>query len=153
MDNKMVMIFGGIIVACFLAFGAMFFMMWSKINEINNKASMPPAQAAEGGVLKKMGPIYTLESFIVNLDDPKLRKYLRLTMDLELIDEKSLATVEERLPQIRDSILTILPSKEYGEITTVEGKSALRTELIKSVNSFFDRETVVNIYFTEFVIQ
>jgi flagellar protein FliL len=104
-------------------------------------------------VARKMGPIFSLDSFIVNLDDPKLRKYLRITIDLEIIDDKSIPTVQARLPQIRDSILTILPSKRYEEITTVEGKNALRAELIGCINEFFGRELITNIYFSEFVIQ
>lgn len=154
MNNKLVMIFGGVIVACFIAFGAMFFMMWSKINDLNARASSSTEPGAEEkATMRKMGPVYNMESFIVNLDDPKLRKYLRLTMDLELVDEKALTEIEQRLPQMRDAILTILPSKKYEEITTVAGKNALRAELLTAVNSFFEKEVITSVYFTEFVIQ
>ena len=154
MNNKLVIILGGVIVACLIAFGAMFFMMWSKINELNMKANSSGDTGSEDKpIVHKMGPIYNMESFIVNLDDPKLRKYLRLTMDLELVDEKALPVIEQRLPQMRDAILTILPSKRYEEITTVAGKNALRAELLTAVNSFFEKEVVTSVYFTEFVIQ
>ena len=154
MNNKVVIILGGVIVACFIAFGAMFFMMWSQINDLNMKANSSTDPGLEDkSVTRHMGPIYSMESFIVNLDDPKLRKYLRITMDLELVDEKALSTIEERLPQMRDAILTILPSKHYEEITTVAGKNALRAELLTAMNSFFEKEIVTSVYFTEFVIQ
>ena len=154
MNNKIVIILAGVLIACLIGFGAMFYMMWSKINQMNQNPGNPEEAAAKAAMEeKKMGPIQSLDPFIVNLDDPKLRKYLRVTMDLELMDDKSLALITQRLPQIKDAILSILPSKHYEEITTVEGKSALRIELIKAVNSFFDKEQVKNIYFTEFVIQ
>ena len=154
MNNKLVIILGGVIIACFIAFGAMFFMMWSKINDLNMKANSTADPGAEDKeITRKMGPIYSLESFIVNLDDPKLRKYLRLTMDLELVDEKALPIIEQRLPQMRDAILTILPSKHYEEITTVAGKNTLRVELLTAMNSFFEKEIITSVYFTEFVIQ
>ncbi|MBU4316020.1 MAG: flagellar basal body-associated FliL family protein [Proteobacteria bacterium] len=154
MNNKLVIILAGVLIACLIGFGAMFYMMWSKINQMNQKPGNPDeAVAKEVLEAKKLGPIQSLEPFIVNLDDPKLRKYLRVTIDLELTDTKSVQLITDRLPQIKDAILSILPSKHYEEITTVEGKSALRIELIKAVNSFFDKEQVKNIYFTEFVIQ
>ena len=156
MNNKLVIILAGVLIACLIGFGAMFYMMWSKINQMNQKPGNPDeAEAVAKELLesKKMGPIQSLEPFIVNLDDPKLRKYLRVTMDLELMDTKSVQLITDRLPQIKDAILSILPSKHYEEITTGEGKSALRNELIKAVNAFFDKEQVRNIYFTEFVIQ
>jgi flagellar FliL protein len=154
MNNKLVIILAGVLFVCLIGFGAMFYMMWSKINQMDKINEDPVKAEAEKAVEdKKIGPIHSLAPFIVNLDDPKLRKYLRLTMDFELIDAKSLEAVNQRLPQIRDSILTILPSKHYEEITTVEGKTALRIELIKAVNSLFSKEQIKNIYFTEFVIQ
>jgi flagellar FliL protein len=154
MNNKFAMILGAVVIVCLIAFGAMFFMMWSKINEMNVKAATADGQKGEEAVVaRKMGPIYSMPSFIVNLDDPKLRKYLRLTMDMEITDDKTLVEFEGKLPQIRDAVLTILPSNRYEEITTVAGKNALRTELLAAANSFFGKETVVNIYFTEFVIQ
>lgn len=89
----------------------------------------------------------------MNLDNPKYRKYLRVTMDIELADETNKEEVEERLPQIRDSILTILPSKHYDEVITIDGKNRLRKEIQAALNSFFNKEIITNIYFTEFVIQ
>ena len=154
MNNKMVIILVAVLTVCLVGFGAMFFLMWSKINQLSAKTGVTEEQKVdEKAVVKKMGPIFALETFIVNLDDPKLRKYLRVTMDLELVDDKSLPILEGRLPQIRDAILSILPSKRYEEITTVEGKNALRSELLTTANGFFNQEVIINIYFKEFVIQ
>ena len=153
MNNKMMMMMIGVVCLLLVAFGAMMFMMWSKMSSLESMANATGEESSETGEKKEIGPIYSLESFIVNLDDPKYRKYLRVTMDLELRTEEKIGEVEDRLPQIRDCVLTILPAKQYEQVTTVEGKNALRKEIQTALNAFFDKEIITNIYFTEFVIQ
>jgi flagellar FliL protein len=74
-------------------------------------------------------------------------------MDLELAASTDAGTLSERLPQVRDSILMILPSKQFDEIASMEGKIALRDEIMDKLNSLFARTVVTNIFFTEFVVQ
>ena len=47
----------------------------------------------------------------------------------------------------------ILPTKEFEDINSVEGKIALRDEIITKLNSFSKDAIITNIYFVEFVIQ
>jgi flagellar basal body-associated protein FliL len=47
----------------------------------------------------------------------------------------------------------ILPSKRFEEIASMEGKTALRDEIINKLNSLFPRTVITNIFFTEFVVQ
>jgi flagellar FliL protein len=94
-----------------------------------------------------------LETFIVNLADEERSRYLRITMDLELVEATDSEKLNQRLPQIRDRILMILPSKRFEEIASMEGKTALRDEIINKLNSLFPRAVVTNIFFTEFVVQ
>jgi flagellar FliL protein len=47
----------------------------------------------------------------------------------------------------------ILPSKQFEEIASMEGKMALRDEIIARLNSLFSKKVVTNIFFTEFVVQ
>jgi flagellar FliL protein len=90
---------------------------------------------------------------IVNLADHGGKRYLRVTMALELSDPEAATTIESRLPQVRDAILMILPTKTYDEVSTTEGKIALRSEVMEKINSLMTKGRVNNIYFTEFVVQ
>jgi flagellar FliL protein len=89
----------------------------------------------------------------VNLADHGGKRYLRVTMALELSEPEAQTTIESRLPQIRDAILMILPTKKYDDISTTEGKIALRNELMENINGLMTKGHVNNIYFTEFVVQ
>lgn len=130
-----------------------FFMMWGKLSEINTQA--PPTANIENGQnqMAQLGPLFSLETFIVNLADEERSRYLRVTMDLELVEETDTEKLNQRLPQVRDRILMILPSKRFEEVASVDGKTALRDEIIGKLNSLFPRTVITNIFFTEFVVQ
>jgi flagellar FliL protein len=74
-------------------------------------------------------------------------------MDLELGSPGLEAEVTKRLPQVRDSILMILPSKRFDDISSVEGKIALRDEILEKLNGLLTLGKITNIYFKEFVVQ
>jgi flagellar FliL protein len=100
-----------------------------------------------------IGPIYPMETFIVNLLDPHGKRFLKARLSLELDNELAIAEVERRLPQFRDSILTMLASKMYKDIIQLEGKYQLRAEMMMMLNRYLNSGKIKNIYFTEFIIQ
>lgn len=99
------------------------------------------------------GTMFPIESFIVNLAGSEGKRFLKVTIDLELNKEEAAEEVKTRLPQVKDSILVLLSSKTFEEVYTVQGKFKLRDEIISRTNSFLKTGKVKNIYFTEFVIQ
>ena len=100
-----------------------------------------------------IGPILTLDTFIVNLLGDRGKKYLKVKVELELDSEKTTAEINLRLPQIRDSILTMLSSKSNEDINTLEGKFQLRAEIIATINQYLKTGKIKNVYFTDFIIQ
>jgi flagellar protein FliL len=153
MSKKAIIILTSVAIVFMALVGGGFFMMWTKIASLT-----PPEEAVadnpEGAEeAPAVGEMFPLDSFVVNLADAGGKRYLRTTMQLELAPEEHKETIEQRLPQIRDVVLTILPTKEFKDIRTVEGKAALRTEIMGRLNEILNGNGVANIYFTEFVIQ
>lgn len=108
---------------------------------------------SDGATKQDIGPIYPLDIFIVNLMEADGKRYLKLKLDLELNNEEVKLEVEKRLPQIRDSILTLLSGKSFDDIHTLEGKFLLRTEVISMLNQHLKTGKITNVYFTEFIVQ
>ena len=132
--------------------GAGFFILWNKISQV----PVDPSKVAEMAVEEDenvIGPLYPLDTMIVNLSDDGGKRYLRVTMALELSDPESVDTIESRLPQIRDAVLMILPTKTYDDVSTTDGKIALRNQVMEKINTLMTKGRVNNIYFTEFVVQ
>jgi flagellar FliL protein len=94
---------------------------------------------------------YKMEPFLVNLADPGRLRYLKVTLHVETNQKGE--EFQKRLPQSRDSVLTLLSSKKSRDLMTSEGKNALREEIKEKMNQLLVETKVRNIYFTEFVIQ
>jgi flagellar FliL protein len=153
MSNKLIFLVVAVLLVLTIGLAAGFFMMWNKLSALSTQANV--AVTSENGKAQAaaLGPLYSLDTFIVNLADAGRSRYLRVTMDLELAQSADAGKLNERLPQVRDSILMILPSKQFDDIAGMEGKIALRDEILAKLNSLFGYNVVTNIFFTEFVVQ
>jgi flagellar protein FliL len=63
------------------------------------------------------------------------------------------SALDSRRPIIDDAVMTALSSKRFNDIATIKGKQALKEELITAINKALGVPGVLNVYFTEFVVQ
>lgn len=119
------------------------------------KAAGQGETEAKHGVAKAGSPgtIYDVDPFIVNLADTPEVRYLKLTVKLELESQEASAELASRVPQLRDTILVLLTSKDAASIRTPQGKFELRAEITQRVNSLLPKPGVRAAYFTDFVVQ
>ncbi len=116
------------------------------------------------------GLMFDTGTKIVNLADPGGRRYLKISVVLEFAPhevEFYTLTGEERLaalttfgeemsakkPIVDDLLNTLLSSKTFEQIYTVEGKEALRQDIVARINALLPHEHLMYVYFTEFVVQ
>ena len=99
------------------------------------------------------GVMFDVEPFIVNLSDAQEVRYLKITVKLELETQEAATELTSRTPQLRDSILVLLTSKDSVSIRTTQGKFQLRDEITQRVNSLMRKPAVRTAYFTDFVVQ
>lgn len=92
-----------------------------------------------------------LEPFILNLAEHG--RFLKLTIQLELSDAATQPTVTERIPQLRDAIITLVSSKSAESLSSPEGKFLLKDEILLRANQAIGKDVFKNLYFTEFVMQ
>lgn len=108
---------------------------------------------AKPGAAPSPGAMFDLEPFIVNLADSPEIRYLKLTVKLEVENETGVADLSARVPQVRDTILILLSSKDSSTIRTPQGKFQLRDEITQRVNGLLPKPAVRSAYFTDFVVQ
>ena len=145
----MKLILGVFLVLILLAGGALVL----KSGLISGGGGAAEAVPTQEGTTTDIGPIYPLETFIVNLADPRGKKYLKAKLELELDNPFVVQEIDQRLPQFRDTILTILSSKSFEDIRQLEGKYQLRAEVMSMLNQYLTSGEITNIYFTEFIVQ
>ena len=151
MSNKLIFLIVAVLLVVTLGLAGGFFMMWNKLSALNTQ-SYAAAQNQQVQTAA-LGKLFPLDTFIVNLADQERSRYLRVTMDLELLAPADSEKLNQRLPQVRDRILMLLPSKRFADIASTEGKTALRDEMIGKLNGLFPENVITNIFFSEFVVQ
>jgi flagellar FliL protein len=99
--------------------------------------------------------VFPLESFVVNLADKTGlgKRYLKVTVALEVNDENKKKRVEEHTAELRDTVLLLLSSQSFREISTMDGKLELKQALLSRINRALGGAVVRKLYFTEFVVQ
>lgn len=112
-----------------------------------------PAAAAKGAGGTELGETLKLEPFVVNINDRERDRYLKLKAELEVSSPEVAASVSKRLPLVRDVVITLLSSKSFEEIRTIEGKNFLREEIVVRLNAMLSAGAVRRVFFTEFVVQ
>lgn len=116
------------------------------------------------------GIMFNMTTKIINLVDPAGRKYIRLTVVLEFAPDNPEWTsmkaeeqtayltafekkINDRMPIMDDTIITLLSSKSYEQLYTADGKEALRLEVMRDVQERMPDFKLIYAYFTEFVVQ
>ena len=148
-----IMIGAGVLVLLIgLGVGAFFFL----------KKEPPPPEDKDPGqevpvpdIQKKseIGPMVNIDEFIVNIISADVSHYVKASLTVELTNEEVKGEVEQRMPQVRDSVLLLIGNKTYEELQDLQGKRQLKAELTSKINSFLQTGKVKSIYFTNFVVQ
>ena len=133
-------------------FGLVNMILGSVLSSSNATEKAAPA---EEGAAAPTAPstTVTVQPFVVNLSNPVGSKHIRLSMDLEMIDEKAATQINQEMVKVRDSIILLLSSKTYADLAPMEGKLQLKSEIVERVNLILGGPKVVKVYFTDMIFQ
>jgi flagellar FliL protein len=138
-------------------------LSWFLLSRVMPAATAPAssnqADAARKDSIAKIlenGAVVPLEPFVVNLADPEIARYLRINISLMVDDKDKIAAVIENQAlqlKVRDVILQTLTQKTSRDLIGEDGKNQLRKEIQERVDVYFREPKLVDVMFTEFVIQ
>jgi len=177
--KKKLIIIGGAGLLLLIILGVAAFFLLKKDPDAEKKHGEEPTaevHAPELNPSATIGPMIEIKEFIVNIISENERHYVKASLTIELVSghgaagggdskgggghgggdgAKDPATeeVNQRMPQIRDSILLLIGNKTYEELQDLQGKKQLKAELISKLNSILHKGKVKDIYFTDFVVQ
>jgi flagellar FliL protein len=101
---------------------------------------------------RSSGQVLSLPPITVNLSDGGGRRYLKLGMEVEVNADVS-AQIKAQSARIRDAIIMLLAGKTYNDIATPDGKVLLKAEIAARLNQIFGAQRVIQVYFTNFVVE
>jgi len=90
---------------------------------------------------------------LVNVAGTAGTRYLVSTMSLVGKTQEFKDNVERNDPQLRDAAASILGSKTLADVDKPGMRNIIRAELISGFNDILGKESVIDIYLTEFAIQ
>jgi len=105
------------------------------------------------GAEKEVSLIVPVDTIVVNLSGSNGRRYLKAKMNLEAKDGEVKKLIETKSVQIKDRLISILSSKTLEDIDGLEAQENLRKEIKDAVDVVLKVEGVLQVYFTEFVVQ
>lgn len=161
--NKMLIIIIAAVVGLLLIIGVVVAIL------LMSGGDEPPPQAAGGApaaggnpalnmraggqTYLSIGPTYAFDQIIVNLASQSGRRYLKTTINAELSSDNLMVELDTKKPAIRDTMISVLSSKTFEEISTAKGKENLKNELVERINESLVDGKIVNLFFTDFAIQ
>ena len=101
---------------------------------------------------KPKSNLFELQPFVANLADPRVARYLRVQLQLEMDENIKEEELKRKTAEIRDVVLSILNSKRENEILSTQGKDFLKKEILSSVNESLSTGKVKAVLFTEFLV-
>ncbi|MDB2562612.1 flagellar basal body-associated protein FliL [Sulfurimonas sp.] len=119
----------------------------------SKRSSASASSMEDSRQLTDIGILYPLDTFTVNLKSDAGRRYLKVTMSLELEGDELSLELDAKTAVLRDRIIRILSSKTLEEISSKKGKGKVSSQVMDTLNSMISDGEIKGIYFTEFVIQ
>jgi flagellar FliL protein len=123
-----------------------------------NQNAHPGGAAGKAKAEPAKPPVFVmLDPFTVNLQAEAGEQFLQVAFTLQVTDQAEVDLIKLYMPQVRSRLLLMLSSKKASEISTLEGKKKLSTDIAALVNQPFAPNGkplgVSNVFFTSFVIQ
>jgi flagellar FliL protein len=127
-------------------------------------AQRAAVQKAEATVPVTMRNI-VLEPLLVNLSDAGGSSYLRVALTLRVADvadrkaaaksEKSEGDkgVDDAIPEVRDTVLSVLGRQTAEELLSADGKENLKAELKTALAKHNSDLKLTDVFFTDFLVQ
>lgn len=101
----------------------------------------------------EVGPVTSLDPFIVNLNEPEATRYLKATFELEVSDADVVGELEKQKRPVRDEVLRYLSSLSVADTQGEAGKAKIQQEVVARIDKQLGGNKVHRLFFVEFVIQ
>ena len=102
---------------------------------------------------KDVKQVIEIQPFILNLADVEESRYLRLAVSIGIGGETESKPEPLFTARLRNALLAVLMTKTSQEVLSIEGKIALRKELLKAAQRVIKEPEIETIYITELIVQ
>jgi flagellar protein FliL len=152
---KKLALYGGILIGqAALAFALAHFVILPRLPDsgiADSLAALEPVEEVEEA--GERGTIIMMEDVIVNLVDEEGTHFLKVATGLEFSESKLEAEITERMPELRGLVIDHFSSRSVAEVVRRDGRERVKRELLDDFNSRLTQGQLLNLYFSDFVVQ
>jgi len=110
-----------------------------------------------GGRAKEQKPpvkgLFSAGEIVTNLAPTEGRRFIRVKVEIETRDEKSVQELTRNYALVRDHIIAVLRSKSAEDVAGDTGMAALARDIAQRLSNLVPSAQITNVYFVEFVVQ
>jgi flagellar FliL protein len=151
-----------VVVNTLVMLGGLGFIVWASllykkpaitdeqvVHEIEKKAEEPKLQVGDGFFAES----YSEMTITLKGQQGGKNHYATVQVSLVCGSEECLSQVKANKAKIEDAIQTGISSRTYTELGSLEVKFRVKHEIMGKVNSFLKGTAIIDVLFTDFLIQ
>lgn len=142
----------GVVGLLVLNLGATCLVAFKTLTAHPAEAAAPHAAAEHAPEAEVVGPVVSLDPFVVNLDEPGTSRYLKVTLEVELMKGAGDILVKSK-QLVRDTVLSYLSGLHVKDTLGADAKDKIRTDLIARLTKLFGPDKIRRMFFQDFVVQ
>ncbi|MCF6202789.1 MAG: flagellar basal body-associated FliL family protein [Methylococcaceae bacterium] len=155
-SKKMIII--GLVILLLAGAGAGYYFFMGNPEELDSEASEEVIDEEEDEEGASVDIYYDMKkSLVVNFPKGSGASLIQVSVSLLVKGEETIEALKKHEPMIRNNLLMAISAKGSKSLMTIEGKEALRGEMLRVVGEVMEKMTkknkVTNIFFTSFVMQ
>lgn len=106
-----------------------------------------------GGHSAGPAAIHTIENIVINPAQSNGTRFLMASVGFGLTDAHGADSMKLRDAEIRDIVVRVLGSRTVAELSDLPTRDAIKAEMRQKVIAVIGAEALVDVYFSQFVIQ
>lgn len=154
--KKLIIIFAGAGLLIIIVAVVLFFLLFGKNKEEEKLEDAVNKQDAAGVPVQDFYPdLFKLEEVKLKLapeEGSEVEKYLRLSFYTKFKTPEDKFVLSENAELLKNRIASLFESKKPSDIDEIHEKILLKKEIIRLISDILKKDSVENIYYSEFLI-
>ena len=100
-----------------------------------------------------MGGFYKIEDITVNPAETEGQRFLVVSIGIQVREPEDIELIQRKEVVVRDAINTLLSRRTVEQLSELETRRKLKQEIGIMINQIIERQSVKNLFFTEYVMQ
>jgi flagellar FliL protein len=97
--------------------------------------------------------LYTIDEFVVNPANSYGRQLLLTSIAIDIASEEAKTKLTSKDLIIKDMIISVLSSKSVKDLSNLEIRDSLKTEIGLKIEGFLPEVKINKVYFSKFILQ